>query len=303
MADAIARALTGSGIPTWYDEWEIRAGDSIRQKVDAGLTECRALLVLLTKVSAEKEWVKSEIDVGFMRKFDGEQVRLIFLVVGDGVLLTPLIRTLRQIRLGALTSPDISRLVTEVAVALAPPPPPVSTSYSGLLPPRLGSLDGLASAILKVLVERAREDWPPQAVSDLATELGVADPQLMNDAVEHLVEQGYAETLDFLGTWPYQRGALYASTKACIEFAPRLLGFSVEDDIKRLVHLLASGERGWTGPQIATELGVSPLRVTLAYRVLANRRAVDVAQGMGTGYEFYALGPNHRTRALAREWT
>ena len=43
-----------------------------RQKVDEGIGGCTHFLVLLTKQSIDKEWVKIEMDAGFVRKLKGK---------------------------------------------------------------------------------------------------------------------------------------------------------------------------------------------------------------------------------------
>src|SRR5438105_6103332 len=71
LARRIAISLTDNGIPTFFDEWEIRTGDSIRQKIDQGLWNCTHFLVLLTENSIVKPWVNAEIDGAFAQKMEG----------------------------------------------------------------------------------------------------------------------------------------------------------------------------------------------------------------------------------------
>lgn len=68
LAERIARALQANGIKTWWAEWEIKSGDSIRRKIDEGLGDCTHFIVLLTPTSITRPWVNEEIDAGFMRK-------------------------------------------------------------------------------------------------------------------------------------------------------------------------------------------------------------------------------------------
>lgn len=68
LAQAIAKSLQASGIDTWWAEWEIGAGDSLRQKIDEGIANCTHFIVLLTPTSIEKAWVNQEMDAGLVRK-------------------------------------------------------------------------------------------------------------------------------------------------------------------------------------------------------------------------------------------
>ena len=64
--DAIARplynALIDSGISVWFDEAVIKLGDSLRRKIDEGLSKCRYSVVILSPHFLSKEWPQRELD-------------------------------------------------------------------------------------------------------------------------------------------------------------------------------------------------------------------------------------------------
>lgn len=94
LAETIANSLQVNGIETWWAEWEIGSGDSIRRKIDAGLAKCTHFIVLLTPTSIGRPWVNEEIDAGFMRKVS-EQTRFIPLRCGLAPdALPPLMRSM-----------------------------------------------------------------------------------------------------------------------------------------------------------------------------------------------------------------
>ena len=101
LARQIAEALESNGIETWWDKWCIYPGDSLRQKIDEGISGCTHFLVLLTPQSIDKNWVNQEIDAGLVRKLN-DQCR--FLPVRYGLpasSLPPLI--------SAIHSPEITK--------------------------------------------------------------------------------------------------------------------------------------------------------------------------------------------------
>lgn len=71
IAKPIAEGLMANGIETWYDNWEIQWGDSLRQKMEQGLGACTHFVVLLTQTSIKKAWVNEEIDAGLIRQVEG----------------------------------------------------------------------------------------------------------------------------------------------------------------------------------------------------------------------------------------
>ena len=72
LARRIAESLMAAGIDTWWDKWCIYPGDSLRQKIDEGLTDCTHFLVLLTPQSIDKPWVKAEMDAAFVQKVEDQ---------------------------------------------------------------------------------------------------------------------------------------------------------------------------------------------------------------------------------------
>jgi len=64
--DAIARplynALIDRGIPVWFDEAVLKLGDSLRRKIDEGLSKCRYGVVILSPHFLSKEWPQRELD-------------------------------------------------------------------------------------------------------------------------------------------------------------------------------------------------------------------------------------------------
>lgn len=65
-ARRIARAIRGAKSDVWLDEWEIRVGDSIVQRINAGLSEATHIAVLLSAASCSKPWVQKEWSAALM---------------------------------------------------------------------------------------------------------------------------------------------------------------------------------------------------------------------------------------------
>lgn len=72
----LAHALKDAGLKVWYDEFELRIGDSLRRKIDKGLATSRFGLIILSKVFINKGWANYELDGLITRSTTGEQVLL-----------------------------------------------------------------------------------------------------------------------------------------------------------------------------------------------------------------------------------
>lgn len=73
---SLAMALTEQGLSVWYDEFSLRIGDSLRQKIDRGLATSRVGLVVLSPAFIEKGWTNYELDGIVTRAVSGEQILL-----------------------------------------------------------------------------------------------------------------------------------------------------------------------------------------------------------------------------------
>jgi hypothetical protein len=61
VRDLVA-ALEQRGVEVWYDETQLRIGDSLRQKIDAGLARSRFGLVVVSHAFFAKNWPQYELD-------------------------------------------------------------------------------------------------------------------------------------------------------------------------------------------------------------------------------------------------
>lgn len=76
VARPLAEALVEAGLRVWYDEFELRIGDRLRQKIDFGLARSRFGAVVLSPEFFAKNWTQYELDGLVTREMTGEQVIL-----------------------------------------------------------------------------------------------------------------------------------------------------------------------------------------------------------------------------------
>ena len=76
VARPLAEALVEAGLRVWYDEFELRIGDKLRQKIDFGLARSRFGAVVLSPEFFAKNWTQYELDGLVTREMTGEQVIL-----------------------------------------------------------------------------------------------------------------------------------------------------------------------------------------------------------------------------------
>ena len=72
----LAEALVVRGLKVWYDEFELKIGDSLRRKIDKGLSKSRFGIVVLSKDFIRKGWTNYEFDGIISKANTGEQILL-----------------------------------------------------------------------------------------------------------------------------------------------------------------------------------------------------------------------------------
>lgn len=67
----LAHTLKRRGVNVWYDEFSLKAGDSLRRSIDKGLLECDVGVVVLSPSFFRKEWPQRELDALLTGEIDG----------------------------------------------------------------------------------------------------------------------------------------------------------------------------------------------------------------------------------------
>lgn len=145
VATAVAVKLNAAGIFVWFAEWEIYSGDSLQQKIDAGLGSSSDFVVLLSKGSIKKSWVNQELDGAFVMFLEGK-MRLVPLRMGLPVeQLPPLLRGMYSPEVDA-QSIDVAQLINDLLGVSRRPPLGAASVWKRRVLRRRGSLQHLAQS-------------------------------------------------------------------------------------------------------------------------------------------------------------
>ncbi len=72
----LANALKDKGIAVWFDEFELKIGDSLRKKIDQGLSRSRFGIVVISRSFIKKGWTNYELDGLMTKAISGQQILL-----------------------------------------------------------------------------------------------------------------------------------------------------------------------------------------------------------------------------------
>jgi hypothetical protein len=288
LAEAIARELMRNGIQTWWAEWEIRSGDSLRQKIEAGLSNCTHFIVLLTPVSLTKAWVNQEIDAGLVRRL---QEQCTFIPLRNNLppsRLPPLLSGMRspEVADDALNLDPVIHDIFEIArkPALGAAPPVASgpsTDYSAA-----------ATAVAGVFVKSATHAMIGEVhftVAALASRTGLSDDDV-TDALHELRSFFLEMGGDYLA-----RPTLYAT------FDRYFMDFDPAQDALRLAADMVNDPQFPGDPKtIAERYAWEPRRLNPALAYLMQREVVSGLETMGAPYGVAILTSTDATRRFVK---
>jgi len=300
----LAHRLMEKGIDVWFDNWEIRAGDSLRQKMEEGLGNCTHFVVVLTPTSMTKPWVNAEIDAAFVRRVAGIS-KLIVLRCGVEVSsLPPFLAAQLSPEFRPGSDEDFERLAADIyGVGLKP-----------ALGPRPGYLksvpDGLAGwsrgvvAVAEFLVSDSKSGLfadPMVTVDEVAAATGLREDDVA-DAVSELEDAGLVEVHRSL-----QGGRHSFCPKASlfVEFDRLLAGIDSKGDAAAIVAwLLNSGAEGASADQVAKHFpDWADRRINSALNYLDESKVVLTSKSLDSMWAVSILMLNERSRRFARENT
>jgi len=71
IARPVKEALEARGLTVWFDEIQIKVGQSIRQEIEKGIARARFGVVILSPDFFAKQWTQAELDALFSKKMSG----------------------------------------------------------------------------------------------------------------------------------------------------------------------------------------------------------------------------------------
>jgi len=80
-----AKKLRQKGIDAWLDKWEMKLGDSLIDKIfEEGIKECDVFIIVLSKNSVNKKWVREELNIGLVQRIENN-TKLIPVIIDKGI--------------------------------------------------------------------------------------------------------------------------------------------------------------------------------------------------------------------------
>ena len=88
QARSLAVALAEQGESVWFDEWNVRPGESLTGGIEQGLDQSDTFVILWSESAAQSNWVGTEIRAYLRRRVDDSSLRIVPIMVDETKLPT-----------------------------------------------------------------------------------------------------------------------------------------------------------------------------------------------------------------------
>jgi hypothetical protein len=281
----LATRLRADGVEALLDKWEIRIGDSLVDKIFSGIDGCDVFLIVLSRISVQKPWVREELNAGFVTML-AKKTRLMAVRIDDCEV--PLVlKSRRWLNLDPRGDyeTEYRELLTAIFDKHDRPPLGKPAAYLQTQAPGY-SVD--ETAIWDHFIKLVAELGP---VHVGATQIHEALPHIpletISDTVRALDHVGivraqfYGDGVNFLAE---------LSPSAWHDRASEVLGVDVVQDERIALASLVSDGDCQDGEELARRTGLEPVRLMMALLVLRDCGDIDFLEVTGHGLaSFIAL--------------
>lgn len=274
----VAEYLMANGVEVWFDEWDIEAGDSLRQAMEQGLGWMTHFVVILTPTSITKPWVAREIDVGITQLVGGKS-RMVPLRVGvDVSMLSPFLQTLLCPACDPGSSDDLKGLVDRLHGVSRKPALGAAPRYVQPASDGLAGWSPAAIAVGRHVVEtsvNAMVADPVVTLGGLTEALDIA-PDDLRIALLDLVDAGHLSEMN-------ARGHYKPEPALFVDFDEVFMPFSPREDARVVANRVLQGEdRAIDTKLLAEEFGWEPRRINSAICYLERAGAIHTRHALSS---------------------
>ena len=197
-----ATKLRENGVDAWVDQWEIKAGESLVDRIfESGIKDASVFIVVLSSTSVAKPWVRDELDAGVMRRISG-QAKVIPIILDEVEVPVSLQHTLYlSVPKDGLDKVTEKALHSIFEVDCKPPlgAPPAYTAPADLPPVLPDPVDNIVfNAIVDLYLDDSAGTISDKSLLERLAGTDVS-ADAMNESVEILDAEGRIERQKMLG--------------------------------------------------------------------------------------------------------
>lgn len=300
FVDGFALKLTQNGVDVWLDKWEMLPGDRLVEKIfEEGLEEAEAVIIILSKNSVSKPWVREELNSTIVNRIE-KDTKLIPIVIDECEVPAPLKTTLWE-RINDFSNYEESfeRILASIFGASLKPKIGAAPSYSLSVVHQIEGLESLDNLVLKLSCESLTE-WPddpvdPEEVFGKRNDESPPKEQVL-ESIEILEYQGYFNVSYYMAGGPESWGChytitLYGYEEYCKAYVPNYA--EVQNSIAGAI----VNEKIRTNLELQDKLVLPLPLVTHVIKLLDNNGFIQVSDDISNRLAIYSVSSKLR-RAL-----
>lgn len=195
FVNEFAGRLRKSGVDAWLDKWEMLPGDSLVDKIfEEGLKEAEAVVIVLSKYSVSKPWVREELNSSIVSKLQ-KGIRVIPIVLDECEVPESLRSTLWEpIHDTVNYDSSFERILASILGKSLKPELGALPEYTPSVINNIDGLEEIDNLVLKMSCEYLLENpdhlIDPKYVFDLNSSKSPPKQEVL-DSIEVLEEEGY----------------------------------------------------------------------------------------------------------------
>ncbi len=147
-----ATKLRKKAVDAWLDQWEIKPGDSLIDKIfEEGIKDCEVFVIILSEKSINKKWVKEELNLGTIQRIE-KNTKIIPILIDKNIEVPTSLRHLVWQRIDDLDNyeDEFNKILKSIYDISEKPPLGEKPKYSI----EINTIEGLTktdSIVLKVI--------------------------------------------------------------------------------------------------------------------------------------------------------
>lgn len=199
-----AKKLRSNGVDAWFDQWEIKPGDSLVDKIfEDGIKNMDIFIIILSQVSIKKPWVREELNASVVKKIS-KQIKIIPVLIDHDIEVPEALKSTVWVKID-----DIDHYENEFKSILSAifdnnEKPPLGSKPKFALPSiQINGLSKIDSLILLTLGDLAYENneahLSPDQIKNLEKRLELSTEQI-NESLEILENHYYVQIKHLMGS-------------------------------------------------------------------------------------------------------
>lgn len=290
FVNEFAIKLREKGIDAWLDRWEMLPGDSLVDKIfEEGIKEAQAIIIILSKHSVLKPWVKEELNAGLVNRIE-RGTKLIPVIIDDCNVPQCLKTTLWE-KIANLNSYEDSfnRIFNSIIGYVDKPPLgtlPLYVNTTVIEFPNLTKIDSLIfmTACNEAIKSDSTYRIITEEIFELLKQLGIEKSDL-NESLDILDRRGYIEATKVLsGDIPEFNITTYGMSNFINKS-----DFNFKEIMQLVKYNLVNDKLG--NSEFAKKISKPKVIVDHAYNILEQHGMIRFHRSMAGGFAIYDISP------------